>query len=92
MSIDLGHRPLAAALRPELRHELNALRGNWSWFVLLGVALVVLGTIALGSVMRGRSRPRLIVDAFDKRGEFETTAPHAGRIEGSKIGRCGPGR
>ena len=51
MSIDLSHRPLAAALRPELRHELNALRGNWSWFVLLGVALVVLGTVALGSVV-----------------------------------------
>ena len=51
MSIDLGHRPLAAALRQELRHELTALRGNWFWFVLLGVALVVLGTIALSSVM-----------------------------------------
>jgi hypothetical protein len=38
MSIDLGHRPLAAALRQELRHELNALRGNWFWFVLVGVA------------------------------------------------------
>ena len=34
----------------ELRHELNALRGNWFWFVILGVALVVLGVIALGSV------------------------------------------
>ena len=51
MSIDPGYRPLVVALRPELRHELNALRGNWSWFVLLGVALVVLGTIALSSVM-----------------------------------------
>ena len=40
-------RPLAA----ELRHELNALRGNWFWFVLLGVALIVLGVIALGSVV-----------------------------------------
>ena len=40
-----------AALRPELRHELNALRGNWIWFVLLGVVLVVLGTVALGSVV-----------------------------------------
>jgi uncharacterized membrane protein HdeD (DUF308 family) len=47
MSIDLGRRPLAA----ELRHELNALRGNWFWFVLPGVALVVLGTVALGSVV-----------------------------------------
>lgn len=39
-------RPLMA----ELRHELNALRGNWIWFVVLGVALLVLGFIALGSV------------------------------------------
>src|SRR5579864_3661700 len=46
MSIDLG-RPLAA----ELRHGLSALRGNWFWFVLLGVALVILGAIALGSVV-----------------------------------------
>jgi uncharacterized membrane protein HdeD (DUF308 family) len=40
-------RPLAA----ELRHELNALRGQWFWFVLLGIVLVVLGIIALGSVV-----------------------------------------
>ena len=51
MSIDLGRRPLAAALRQELRHELEALRGNWFWFVILGVALVVLGLVALGSVV-----------------------------------------
>src|SRR5262249_28330927 len=51
MSIDLDHRPLGTALRTELRHELSALRGNWFWFVLLGIALLVLGTVALGSVM-----------------------------------------
>jgi uncharacterized membrane protein HdeD (DUF308 family) len=39
-------RPLARSLR----HELDALRGDWFWFVLLGIALVVLGIIALGSV------------------------------------------
>jgi uncharacterized membrane protein HdeD (DUF308 family) len=39
-------RPLVA----ELRHGLEALRGNWFWFVLLGVALIVLGSVALGSV------------------------------------------
>ena len=38
-------------LMGELRHELNALRGNWLWFVVLGVALVVLGMVALGSVV-----------------------------------------
>ena len=40
-------RPLVA----ELRHGLNALRGHWLWFVLLGVALIVLGVIALGAVV-----------------------------------------
>jgi uncharacterized membrane protein HdeD (DUF308 family) len=40
-------RPMIASLR----HELDALRGQWLWFVLLGVALVVLGTVALGSVV-----------------------------------------
>src|SRR6516162_918778 len=39
MSIDLERRPLAATLRQELRHELEALRGNWLWFVILGVSL-----------------------------------------------------
>ncbi len=33
----------------ELRHALVALRGSWLWFVLLGVALIVLGVVALGS-------------------------------------------
>jgi len=40
-------RPLVT----ELRHELTALRGNWMWFVVLGVALVVLGLVALGAVV-----------------------------------------
>jgi uncharacterized membrane protein HdeD (DUF308 family) len=35
----------------ELRHDLAALRGNWLWFVVLGIALIVLGFIALGSVV-----------------------------------------
>ena len=39
-------RPLVT----ELRHGLDALRGNWFWFVLLGIALIVLGFVALGSV------------------------------------------
>jgi uncharacterized membrane protein HdeD (DUF308 family) len=46
MSTDF-ERPLI----PELRHGLHALRGNWFWFVILGVALVVLGLIAMGSTV-----------------------------------------
>lgn len=40
-------RPLIA----ELRHEISALRGNWFWFVLLGIGLIALGAVALGSVV-----------------------------------------
>jgi uncharacterized membrane protein HdeD (DUF308 family) len=39
-------RPLAA----ELRHGLHTLRGNWLWFVVLGVSLIVLGWLAIGAV------------------------------------------
>jgi uncharacterized membrane protein HdeD (DUF308 family) len=31
------------------RHELAALQQEWWWFLLLGIALVVLGTLALGA-------------------------------------------
>jgi len=32
-----------------VRHELQAIRGHWWWFLVLGIAMEVLGTIALGS-------------------------------------------
>jgi uncharacterized membrane protein HdeD (DUF308 family) len=35
----------------DLRQELAALRRNWLWFVLLGVALIVVGVLALGSLV-----------------------------------------
>ncbi len=37
-------------LANQLRHDLAALRGNWFWFVLLGIALLLLGGVALGAV------------------------------------------
>ena len=53
-------RPPAA----ELRHDLTALRGNWLWFVLLGVALIVLGFIALGSVVIATLATALAIGAL----------------------------
>jgi uncharacterized membrane protein HdeD (DUF308 family) len=35
--------------RRALRHELQAIRGKWIWLVVLGIGLIVLGTILLGS-------------------------------------------
>ncbi|MFO0953627.1 MAG: HdeD family acid-resistance protein [Isosphaeraceae bacterium] len=35
-------------LRRELRHEIQAIRGKWLWLVLLGIALIVLGTVLVG--------------------------------------------
>lgn len=34
---------------PTREQELQALRDHWKWFLALGIAMVVLGTIALGS-------------------------------------------
>ena len=42
---DLRETPL----RNAIRHELQAIRGKWIWLVVLGVSLIVLGTILLGS-------------------------------------------
>jgi uncharacterized membrane protein HdeD (DUF308 family) len=36
-------------LQKVIRHELQAIRGKWIWLVVLGIALIVLGTILLGS-------------------------------------------
>src|SRR6478672_11523442 len=36
-------------LRKVIRHELQAIRGKWLWLVVLGIALIVLGAILLGS-------------------------------------------
>ncbi|WP_435018049.1 HdeD family acid-resistance protein [Tundrisphaera sp. TA3] len=46
MSIETGQPPILG-----LRHGMDALRGNWYWLVILGIALVVMGTVALGSVV-----------------------------------------
>ena len=32
-----------------LRHELEAIRGNWGWLLGLGIALIVVGTFAIGA-------------------------------------------
>jgi uncharacterized membrane protein HdeD (DUF308 family) len=42
---DLRETPLRSAIR----HELRAIRGEWTWLVVLGVSLIVLGTTLLGS-------------------------------------------
>lgn len=45
MSTISDDRPMVRAFR----HELGALRGNWGWFLALGISLIVLGTVLLGS-------------------------------------------
>jgi uncharacterized membrane protein HdeD (DUF308 family) len=34
---------------PSWTHELDALRNHWRWFLALGIAMIVFGTIAIGS-------------------------------------------
>jgi uncharacterized membrane protein HdeD (DUF308 family) len=41
-----------AALRPGgLLPKIEAIRANWGWFVALGIAMLVLGVIALGNLV-----------------------------------------
>jgi uncharacterized membrane protein HdeD (DUF308 family) len=42
---------LPGSLGSVWRHELEGLRNDWWWFLLLGIALVVLGTFALGAAV-----------------------------------------
>ncbi len=39
--------------RKMIRHELQAIRGNWIWLVVLGIALILPGTILLGTILLG---------------------------------------
>jgi uncharacterized membrane protein HdeD (DUF308 family) len=36
---------------PSFAHELEALRNHWCWFLALGIAMVVLGMIAIGDAV-----------------------------------------
>jgi uncharacterized membrane protein HdeD (DUF308 family) len=47
MSVLEPGSPLRTELRRVVRHELEAIRARWVWFVALGIVMVVLGTIAL---------------------------------------------
>ena len=38
-----------ARFRRSLRHELEAIRGRWIWLVILGIAMVVFGTLAIAA-------------------------------------------
>jgi len=37
------------SLGSALRHDLHAIKGKWLWLMVIGIALIVLGMIALGS-------------------------------------------
>jgi uncharacterized membrane protein HdeD (DUF308 family) len=44
-------KPPVSPLGATFRHELEALKNEWWWFVLLGVALVAMGVVALSSAL-----------------------------------------
>jgi uncharacterized membrane protein HdeD (DUF308 family) len=39
----------AGMLRRNLRHEIEALRGEWIWFLILGAVMIVIGVLAIGT-------------------------------------------
>ena len=36
-------------IRRTMRHELEAIRGQWVWLMTLGIVLIVVGTLAIGA-------------------------------------------
>lgn len=50
--------------RAVMLHGLDALRGNWLWFAILGGALVALGTAALGSVATASLATAVVIGAI----------------------------
>jgi uncharacterized membrane protein HdeD (DUF308 family) len=53
-------RPVVA----ELREELTEFRRNWLWFVLLGMALIFVGFIALGSLWIASLATAVVIGAL----------------------------
>lgn len=47
-----------------LGHGLDVLRGEWLWFVLLGVALILLGGVALGSVVTASIAAAVVIGSL----------------------------
>jgi uncharacterized membrane protein HdeD (DUF308 family) len=45
--------PEARLARRVLRHELEAIRGNWGWILALGIIEIVVGTLAIGMPFAG---------------------------------------
>jgi uncharacterized membrane protein HdeD (DUF308 family) len=44
-----------------MQHDIAALRGNWAWLILLGIVLLCLGAVALGSVFVASLATALVI-------------------------------
>ncbi|QEH39138.1 acid-resistance membrane protein [Aquisphaera giovannonii] len=56
--------PNAVVVRRVLRHELEAIRGNWPWLLALGIVLVVVGTLAIGAPLLASLATSLTIGVF----------------------------
>jgi uncharacterized membrane protein HdeD (DUF308 family) len=51
-------------IRWVLRHELEAIRGQWIWLMILGFVLVVVGTLAIGAPLIASLATALTIGAL----------------------------
>jgi uncharacterized membrane protein HdeD (DUF308 family) len=51
-------------IRRTLRHELEAIRGQWIWLLTLGIVLVVVGTLAIGAPLIASLATALTIGAL----------------------------
>jgi len=51
-------------IRRTLRHELEAIRGQWVWLMTLGIVLIVVGTLAIGAPLIASLATALTIGAL----------------------------
>ena len=56
--------PVYPEIRRVLRHELEAIRGQWVWLLVLGIVLVVAGTLAIGMPLVASLATALLIGAM----------------------------
>jgi uncharacterized membrane protein HdeD (DUF308 family) len=62
MSLSTGAE--SREIRRTLRHELDAIRGQWVWLLVLGIILIVVGTLAIGAPLVASLATALFIGAM----------------------------
>ncbi len=69
--------------RRVLRHELEAIRAHWVWFLILGIVLIVVGMIAVGMPFVASVATAVTFARCCSWEELPSSSAHSGRAIGA---------